>query len=227
MSGIRCSQCGLVNFSRQSLCRRCGSELDIELGHQSRKAKTGRKFLKSIVRILLAVGLIIFLWYASLVGSSEPVLFEQRETLERAIAVLKRQGFSNEALLLGRLVYFRSTDNWWNRKVGHSNAFAATNFPFEIITLYPPFFEQPVDDVERAAILLHEAYHLKGYGEETAFEEAWRQRFKLGWTRETYGQTVVWLNVRESTQRYVPNLFSCGPNHQSDCTELVLPSREP
>jgi hypothetical protein len=223
MSSIKCQACGLVNYAGVSACRRCGRPIEPQI-HNDPATPTPRKrrrYFRSTVRIIGLAGFIVFLWYASLVGSSEPVLFEQRQTLDRAIDVLERQGFNTEVTLLRHLVYFRSTDNWWNRRVGHASAYAATNFPFEIITLYPPFFDQPIDDVERAAILLHEAYHLKGGGEESAFERTWRDRARLGWIKEKYAGTPVWSIVKDSTRRYVPALFTCGPEHLSDCTEVT------
>jgi hypothetical protein len=224
MSGVSCQACGLINFAGAESCRRCGAQLD-QQARQPAPAPAPRRhrLLKSVARILALSGFIIFLWYASLIGTSEPVLFEQRQALDRSIAILDEKGFSTQVFILRNLVRFRSTDSWWNRKVGHASAFAATNFPVEIVTLYPSFFEQPVDDVERAAILLHESYHLMGYGEATAFERSWKDRWKLGWTKDKYQESTVWLNVREATARYSPHLFSCGPDQRADCTEIELP----
>jgi hypothetical protein len=73
--------------------------------------------------------------------------------------------------------------------------------------------------VERAVVLLHEARHLSGAGEEEAFAGVWRDKARLGWTREKYGQTRVWKNVAEFTRRYAPKLFACGPDGQQDCYE--------
>ncbi len=56
----------------------------------------------------------------------------------------------------------RGNDNWLNASTKYENAYAATNFPIEIMTIYPEFFTDTLDDTERAAILLHEAQHLKG-----------------------------------------------------------------
>ena len=97
--------------------------------------------------------------------------------------------------------------------------YAATNFPFEVVTLYPDFFAYAADDTERAVILLHEARHLGGAGEEEALASVWRDKRRLGWTRERYGQTRVWKNVSEFTRRYAPGLFRCGADGQQDCTE--------
>ncbi len=98
------------------------------------------------------------------------------------------------------------------------NAFAATNFPFEIVTLYPDFFTYPADDIERAAILLHEAKHLQGKDEPEAYEYVLKNRGRLGWTGKVYGRPEVWLNVRRQTREYRPNLFICEFNDFGDCT---------
>ena len=119
--------------------------------------------------------------------------------------------------MLRHFAHFRGTDNWWNRYMGHREAYAATNFPFEIVTLYPEFFDVSTDDNERAVILLHESYHLFGHGEAATLEGVWRNKSKLDWTAEKYEKTKVWKNTREATLSLVPELFRCGPDAQSDC----------
>jgi hypothetical protein len=137
----------------------------------------------------------------------------------RATRLIEAAGFSREAFVLARFANYRSTDHWWNRYVGHQSAYAATNFPFGIVTLYPPFFRVAADDTERAAILLHEAYHLLGAGEKTALRGVWFEKQRLGWTADQYSQTRVWKNTREWTAGSVPALFRCGADKQSDCFE--------
>ena len=99
------------------------------------------------------------------------------------------------------------------------NAYAATNFPFEIITVYPDFFAVSTDGTERAAILLHEARHLQGAGEKAAYEFVWQNRRQLGWTKDKYFNSVIWRNVRRQTREYAPDLFVCEKNDFQDCTE--------
>jgi len=70
---------------------------------------------------------------------------------------------------------------------------------------------------ERAAILLHESYHLLGSGEATALEGVWRSKQRFGWTADKYEQTRVWYNTRELTIAKVPWLFTCGADGRSDC----------
>jgi hypothetical protein len=155
----------------------------------------------------------------SLLLTSDGLELDQSQSVANAIALLEQKGFSKEAFALRHLASYRRTDNWWNSYVGHREAYAATNFPFEMVTLYAPFFEAAVDDTERAAILLHESHHLFGLGEETALEDVWREKQRLGWTADQYSGTKVWRNTREWTATSVPKLFRCGSDGQSDCVE--------
>ena len=169
--------------------------------------------------ILATTLTILFAAYLSLLLSSDDLQFDQRQIVTAAITALRDKGFERQAFVLDNLVKYRSTDNWWNRYVGHHDAYAATNFPFEVITLYPEFFGTAVDDTERAAILLHESYHLLGSGEEAALEGTWREKQKLGWTADKYGRTKVWNNTRDLTAASVPKLFQCGSDEHSDCIQ--------
>jgi hypothetical protein len=155
----------------------------------------------------------------SLLLTSDALGSNQQLSVTRAIALLKQRGFSKEAFVLGNLVNYRVTDNWWNSYVGHHEAYAATNFPFEVVTLYAPFFDAAVDDTERAVILLHESHHLIGRGEEAALEGVWHVKQRLGWTADQYGRTKVWRNTREWTMSSVPTLFHCGSDGHSDCVQ--------
>ena len=66
-------------------------------------------------------------------------------------------------------------------------------------------------------ILFHEAQHLLGSREEAALEHVWREKRRLGWTADKYGQTRVWNNTKEWTASAVPALFRCGRDGRSDC----------
>lgn len=169
--------------------------------------------------ILFAVSMgALGIFYSSLVFTASPLNPEAKERVQSAISLIEKRGFINEAYLLRDLATFRGSDNWLNSTIAKENAYAATNYPFAIITLYPDFFTYPENDTERAAILLHEARHLKGYGEEDAYEFVWRNRKYLDWTEENYGDSVVWLNIRKQTREYAPNLFICEFNAGGDCT---------
>ena len=221
MSSKKCSHCGLVNFSTDLECRRCGAYLrsrsapfadeDNESGVKKRGVK------KRLLWIGAATLTALVVFYVSLLVSSDGISLEQKQVVYRAIDLLEQKGFTRDALMMRHFVHFRSTDNWWNRYMGHHEAYAATNFPFEIITLYPEFFDVPADDNERAVILLHESYHLFGHGEAATLEGVWRNKSKLDWTAEKYEQTKVWKNTKELTMSMVPELFRCGTDGQSDC----------
>jgi hypothetical protein len=157
--------------------------------------------------------------FVSLIATSDGLDSDQQRMVGRATLMLEQAGFAREAFILRSLVTYRGTDNWWNQYVGHANAYAATNFPFEVVTLYPAFFRFAVDDTERAAILLHESYHLYGAGEEAALRGVWLDKQRLGWTADQYRQTRVWKNTREWTAGTVPVLFKCGMDGKSDCLE--------
>ncbi|HEX8136175.1 MAG TPA: hypothetical protein VF544_01165 [Pyrinomonadaceae bacterium] len=229
-SSIRCGQCGLVNFATAEACKRCGAHLkeagaaEVEAGREFESEAAGqqpppkkRSFAKRVSWVLGMTGLILGVWYMSLLMTSSRANLKQRETIERAIAVLEEKGFGKESFVLRHLTSYRTTDNWWNMQVGHRDAYAATNFPFEVLTLYPEFFDTARDDTERAAILLHESYHLFGSGERAALEGAWRNKSRVGWTADKYSDSKVWTNTRELTQAEVPHLFRCGLEGNADC----------
>ena len=222
----KCAQCGLVNTGSDELCRRCGTPL---AGEERAESGSGpaepvaaapvkkRGLLKRATWILGATLIALMFCYASLLITSNALQPDQREKVQNAIAILQQQGFNREAFILKRLTVFRSTDNWWNRYVGHRDAYAATNFPFEVVTLYPEFFDIPVDDKERAAVLLHESCHLMGDGEEAALQSTWRNKQRLGWTADRYHQTRVWDATERLTRASFPYMFQCGADGQSDC----------
>lgn len=223
MNSIKCPRCGLVNFADREDCKRCGSALaDEELtATNDDDSRRGRWWLMKRALVVLGTVLaLLLLFYGTLLKSSDRLSYDQQKVVASSIDALERGGFTREASLYRNLVAFRATDNWWNRYVGHREAYAATNFPFEVVTLYPEFFTTATDDTERAAILLHESYHLFGSGEEAALEGTWREKKRLGWTKERYQQTKVWRNTKELTMNQVPQLFRCGLENNLDCTEF-------
>ena len=220
----KCVHCGLVNTGSDELCRRCGTPLARDERVESGPVEPvpgapveRRGFLKRVMWILGATLTALMISYSSLLLSSNALQLEQREKVQKAIAILQQQGFNREAFILNRLTVFRATDNWWNKYIGHRDAYAATNFPFEVVTLYPEFFDVPVDDRERAAVLLHESCHLMGDGEEAALQTTWRNKQRLGWTADRYHQTRVWDETEKLTRASLPYLFQCGADGQSDC----------
>lgn len=217
-----CPNCRLANFPNAEECIRCRQPLNetkiSELnGEQTKTLKT--TILKRAVICVAVCILAIFGFYFSMIFTSAPLKSAEKLQIQKAIGVLQEKEFSKDVLLLKFLTNYRSNDNWFNASTKFENAYAATNFPFEIMTIYPDFFTFTVDDTERAAILLHEAQHLKGADEKEAYEYVWRNRKILGWTKDKYNNSIIWRNVRKQTQEYAPNLFVCDWNEAKDCTE--------
>jgi hypothetical protein len=219
MNRNKCQSCGLVNAADDENCRRCGSSLTAAEPEPADTVEPAKKrgIGKRLLWILGATLFLLFSFYLSLRVTSEDLGYDQRQIVLRSVAILEQKGFSSEASILRNLTTYRGSDNWWNKYVGHRDAYAATNFPFEVLTLYPEFFTESADDDERAVILLHEVYHLRGSGEAAALEGVWRNKHRLGWTEEKYGQSRVWRNTKELTMNLVPELFQCGPEGKSDC----------
>ena len=220
----KCSKCGLVNTASDELCRRCGAPVSDDGPFERTTAVSPeptrvpkRTFLRRVVWIFATTAMLLIIWYVSLRVSSDGLQPDQRAKVEAGIAFLQQHGFDREVFVLRRMTTFRSTDSWWNRYLGHRDAYAATNFPFEIVTLYPEFFEVPVDDCERAAVLLHESRHLLGDGEEAAVMTTWKNKKRLGWTSDRYRQTRVWDATERLTKAQFPYMFQCGIDSQSDC----------
>ncbi len=215
----KCSKCGFQLTDRANRCRRCGT-----VRSETENITSNAGFLKSdlakrILVFLFASAFTLSGFYISLVLSAKPLRYDQKKAVERSIEILESKGFKQEAFLLRNLTVFRRDDNWLNASIEKENAYAATNFPFEITTLYSDFFVVPTDDVERAAILLHESKHLQGKGEKDAYEFVWKNRDRLGWTMQSYGNSILWQNVRKQTKEYSPLLFVCELNDFEDCTE--------
>lgn len=218
----KCPNCQLTNFAHSKECVRCQFNL-IEVSTLSENPQK-TSFLRSKIfrRVVICLAVCIFTllgFYLSMIFTSSPLKYEERKSVNAAINILSEKGFSKEVFLLKYLSSYRNNDNWLNASTRLENAYAATNFPFEIMTIYPDFFEYTRDDLERAAILLHEAQHLKGADEKEAYEFVWRNRKQLGWTKEKYAGSPVWRNVRTQTKEVAPNLFVCDWNEAGDCTE--------
>ena len=162
-------------------------------------------------RLVWIVGvtlLAIFVWSRSLLLTSKAVDANEYLRVVEAIVRLEHCGLSREVVVLRHFANYRTTDNWWNTYLGHHDAYAASNLPLGVVTLYPPFFDAAVDDTERAVILLHEAQHLLGSGEEAALERVWREKARLGctvplsvWTTSCGGLSGVPLSIRFANSR--------------------------
>ena len=220
----KCPDCGLVNVGSDKTCRRCGTALHEEEFIEHPRTELAvplkpkkRSLLKRLLWIISATAILLMIFYASLLFSADKPNPNQLGQIQSAIDLLQMRGFSREAFVLNHVASFRTTDNWLNAYVGHHDAYAATNFPFEVVTLYPEFFEAPVDDCERAAVLLHEARHLFGDGEDAALENTWKSKRQLGWTTEKYKQTRVWDATMRLTKAQFPYMFQCGGDGETDC----------
>lgn len=178
-----------------------------------------KKLIQRTFAVLTACFLVLLGFYLSLIVSADRLLPDEKKTVSNAVTILESRGFVNDVVLLKHFAALRRNDNWLNASVLKENAYAATNFPFGVITLYPDFFEFTTDDVERAAILLHESRHLLGDNEKEAYTYVWKNRKKLGWTKDAYAGSIVWQNVRKQTKEYAPELFICDFNAFGDCTE--------
>ncbi len=216
----KCTTCRLANFQDAEACARCGAVL-VDSADVVRAAKTrsGSRFVvRAAVCSCVCLALLLG-FYLSLIISANSLDISQKTTVRAALSMLRIKGFDREAALLDHFTIYRSNDNWLNASVAKENAYAATNFPFEIMTLYPDFFTYPLDDIERAAILLHESRHLAGKNEHDAYEFVWKNRKQLGWTKDKYAGSPVWQNVRKQTRENAPELFICDSNDFQDCTE--------
>lgn len=217
-----CPNCRAVNFPNAAECVRCRQplpEYTASANFDEVKKTTKSTILKRAMICVAVCVLAVLGFYLSMVFTSASLKYDEKRKIQAAIDVLEEKGFSRDVFLLRYLTNYRGNDNWLNASTKFENAYAATNFPFEIMTIYPDFFTYTLDDTERAAILLHEAQHLKGADEKEAYEFVWRSRQTLGWTKERYDDSVIWRNVRNQTHEYAPNLFVCDWNEALDCTE--------
>lgn len=215
----KCSNCRLVNFADSKICSRCDADLTTTVDVSSENIKHRSPILMRAIVCGCVCLAVVLGFYLSLIASAKSLTLDEKNVVRDAVDLLREKGFSSEVMLLSKFTVYRSNDNWLNSSVAKENAYAATNFPFEIMTLYPDFFTYPTDRTERAAILLHEARHLRGKDEPDAYEFVWKNREKLGWTKDKYAGSVVWQNVRNQTRENVPNMFVCDFKEFRDCSQ--------
>ena len=175
----------------------------------------------TVLSSALAALLALAAFHLSLVATSTPLSADESRAVDRAIDLLDERGFTTDVFLLRHTATFSSTDNWLNLLTQKENAFAATNLPFQIITLYPDFYTRANDDTERAMILLHEAQHLEAKDEKAAYSYVWRNRERLGWTQLTHGTTATYVTIEQQTREHAPELFRCTDKVWNDCTETL------
>ena len=217
-----CPNCQLVNFPHAVECVRCRQNLTEAVSPTPADVNKKTPKLTILRRAIICVAacvLAIFGFYLSMIFTSSPIKSDEKQKILTAVKILEEKGYAKDVFLLRYLTSYRGNDNWLNASTKTENAYAATNFPFEIMTIYPEFFTVSMDDTERAAILLHEAQHLKGADEKEAYGFVWRNRKTLGWTKDRYNNSIIWRSVRKQTQELVPIMFVCDANEAKDCTE--------
>ncbi len=180
-----------------------------------------QKFFKTLANHATSSVLAIVVLYLSLVTTSQPIMDYERKDIDRAIQYLQDRGFDREVFLLRNTVTFRRSDHWLNALNDNEQAYAATNFPFQIVTVYSDFYFKAADDTERAMILLHEARHLLGDDEPGAYAFVWKNRTRLGWTISSHGSTPVFVTVEQQTRENAASLFTCEDRLWHDCTETI------
>ena len=193
------------------------SGINGEHSRSYRRRSLSGMIASSTLAALIALGV----FYSSLIATSKPITAEQYSEVNDAIALLEAKGFEREAFLLRNTAQFRRSDNWFNSAMMKADSYAATNFPFQIITLYPDFYSKTTDDVERAMVLLHEAKHLESKDENGAYSFVWQNRERLGWTQLTHGTTSTYVTISEQTRENAPELFTCPDKVWNDCTEKI------
>jgi ribosomal protein L40E len=219
----KCPRCNLPNFASAETCKRCEFSLlrlkTAATDGEKPKTSLATKILRRAAVCVVVCFLTLLVFYLSLIMSATRLSYNEKKRVESAIQLLQDKEFSKEAFLLRYLTAYRADDNWLNASTRLEDAYAATNFPFEIMTIYPDFFSYSTDDTDSAAILLHEAQHLQGKDEKEAYEFVWKNRRKLGWTYETHANSKVWENTRRQTMEICPELFQCKDKPGGDCTE--------
>ena len=179
------------------------------------------RLLADLLRGVLAGFLAVIAIHTSLIATSAPLTSDERTKVDRAIDLLEARGFDAEVFLLRHTATFRGSDHWLNLISESERAFAATNSPFQIVTLYSDFYTRANDDTERAVILLHEAQHLLLKDEAAAHLYVWKHRRQLGWTQRTHGTTETFITVEQQIREHLPELFTCPNRYWNDCTETL------
>ena len=174
--------------------------------------------LKHLGSYVGSIILAFIAFYLSLVATSIPPTKDERAEINSAIDILAQRGFADEVFLLKRTTTFRASDHWLNSFVDKGNAYASTNFPVQLVTVYGEFFDRTTDDTERAMVLLHEARHLLGENEHDAYAYVWKNRARLGWTTDKYGSGETYMTIEQQTNENAPELFNCPDKPWEDCT---------
>src|SRR5205807_6426360 len=97
----KCGKCGLVNSGNDEACRRCGEPLIFsdDAPPPSYETPTTEKpkertFLRRVVRVISATLLILIIWYASLLMTSDGLKPDQHAKVQSAIDLIQQGGFT-------------------------------------------------------------------------------------------------------------------------------------
>src|SRR5438067_13916088 len=93
----KCGKCGLVNSGNDEVCRRCGEPLILSddappptYETSATEKPKGRTFLRRVVWVVSATLLILIIWYASLLMTSDGLKADQRAQVQSAIDVIQK-----------------------------------------------------------------------------------------------------------------------------------------
>lgn len=148
---------------------------------------------------------------------SKPLTVGQRKEVSSAINYIRAKGFGLEAFALsGANIKLSFAFNIRPKDIYPPfEDDYATTFPIiNKVVLLGRFFQSlgqeggfTNSDVERAAILLHESYHLLGGGEHSAYRQIWQNREQLGFTEALFGETDAYKAAEQGARTYAPELF--------------------
>jgi hypothetical protein len=63
---------------------------------------------------------------------------------------------------------------------------------------------------------------LLGLNEHDTLDRTWREKARIGWTRDRYQDTKVFKSVEITTFYGTTDLFGCKDNHHWDCVPPVI-----
>ena len=92
----KCPNCKLVNFADSVECVRCRSELVEVQTLTKQDASLVSKILKRGTILVLVCLFSILGFYLSMIFTSKPLSVEEKQIVNKAIAILDEKGFSKE-----------------------------------------------------------------------------------------------------------------------------------
>ncbi len=185
---------------------------DDSINHNDRSGHELDELIGAAVRVTIAVAAIVAValtieYVTSVFGTN--LTNDQAKVVNKAIAVLDPvPTLVDEAWVLHSAKYRTNKPPYLAAICAFaSGCFAAAHLGF--LFLDDQFFAPDLlhDSVERAAVLLHEAYHLEGGNEHDAYANVWVNKERFGWTRDPYSGYFLWGQVEAQTRHYAPELF--------------------